>query len=155
MGNQLVEKWRSLYLENLAGKARVSLRRKQKFTPVARVFYSGNEDRWNWSRSKPGIVSGAIRTYKDLVLALQAIAAGDSNHDCYHGVSGLDRERLRTAQSLRDRGVAFEISEVARAGYTELEERYGCPKMRRTSRPRFQNIAREEPKSEWRGWGLY
>ncbi len=61
-----------------------------------------------------------IRTHHGLVAALYTIHSGDMHQDQYHTVSGLDRERLRTAQSLRDRGKEFDPSMIARLGYREL-----------------------------------
>ncbi|MBW2992780.1 hypothetical protein KY345_06200 [Candidatus Woesearchaeota archaeon] len=67
-----------------------------------------------------------IRNHKDLIEALKIIAAGQADHDCYRNVSGLDRERLRHAQSQRDKGERINPYEIARMGYVQLKAQRRC-----------------------------
>ena len=123
-----------LYLENLVQKAKVSRKRKKKFTPNLKRhsathwanhagLYRDEELRkgpkFYHSRKIPR-THIPIKTHGDLVRAIRAIHEGESNHDHYGNVSGLMRERLRLAQSLRDRGLAYDASKIARMNYQEI-----------------------------------
>jgi len=127
-----------LYLEKVAEKGRVVRRRISKFGG------NGNGDQHrtrHWANHTgryrdPELERGpkfyhsqrpvrdhtSIRNYGDLLEAVKSIFSGESSHDHYTGLSSLDRERLRTAQSLRDRGIYFKSSYIARLGYTQLRQ---------------------------------
>ncbi len=73
-----------------------------------------------WHGQKPIRNFNPIKNHKDLMCALNLISTGGKNHDHYRNISGLYRERLRTAQSLRDRNANVNINYIAKAGYFEL-----------------------------------
>ena len=57
------------------------------------------------------------------------IASGERNHDQYANVNGLDRERLRLAQSWRDKGFEYAVSDIFKLGYWEIQEQCGRRKV--------------------------
>ena len=70
--------------------------------------------------SEPTRPHTLVNSHQTLVDAIESIASGRMNQDYFSTTSGLDRERLRTAQSLRDRGIEYNIPYVVRAGHPEL-----------------------------------
>lgn len=123
-------------LERLLTKAKASERRKQKFGEytngdgVRRRHWSNHAGTYKdplrkapkyYHSSLPPRVHRHIKSYQDLVKALKQIAAGKSNHDHYNIMSGLNRERLRYAQSQRDKGNEVRASAVARMGYEQIK----------------------------------
>ncbi|MBW2977746.1 hypothetical protein KY331_02790 [Candidatus Woesearchaeota archaeon] len=133
----------SLPMLYLAQASRVRERRKQKFRPR-----NDNYRRKHWAnhagtfrdeerRKGPkwyhtrGIVRvhKPINSYKDLANAIKMIADGERNHDQYMNVSGLNRERLRLAQSWRDKGIEYAVSDIFKLGYWEIQEQLGRRKV--------------------------
>lgn len=75
-----------------------------------------------WNRPKPVRVYSTFKDYLGLIQALKDILAGRKNQDQYRGIRGLNRARLRTMQSLRDRRLHADLAYIARAGYPELKK---------------------------------
>lgn len=134
------------YLVQLERKSRVVSRRRDKFSKSSRIYrhnhladhsgiyrtYGNREEEplhdvpvlrapkvWRKQRSTP---LRLFEGHASLGSALVLIASGTTNHDHYEHVNGLDRERLRVAQSLRDRGRDVDTRYLARAGYRELAQ---------------------------------
>lgn len=124
-----------LYLEHLEQEARVSERRKSKFCTESEIqrrrhwanragtyaygrYYFGPKF---WRGRKPVRVHRSIRSYQDLSEAISSIAEGVRDQHEFVNVDGLNRERLRMAQSLRDRGRTYDPKVIARADYRQLE----------------------------------
>jgi hypothetical protein len=128
----------------LAEKARVNQRRKAKFNPNC---YTGVKRHWAnhagtykdeelmkgpkyWHGQKPVRVVNPIKSYQDLATAIGLIASGDRNYSNYKGTCGIDEERLRLAQSWRDRGKDYDVSDVVRLGMREIKTELGFGKVR-------------------------
>jgi len=124
-----------LHEERQEEKSRVLLRRRAKFSKPKEISWSSH---WSnhagtykdkdcrlpkyWHHRKQPRIFISIRNHHGLTEAIEAIQAGLRNQDQYHHVCGLYRERLRATQSLRDRGITYAISFLARAGFEELTE---------------------------------
>jgi len=74
-----------------------------------------------WKSQKPPRHYRDIKSYQDLRIAIKLIAEGKRNCDTYVGVSGLNRGRLRLAQSLRDREVSFNVSDIMGYDYRSIK----------------------------------
>ncbi|MEK6875586.1 MAG: hypothetical protein AABX30_02790 [Nanoarchaeota archaeon] len=66
-------------------------------------------------------VNGPINSYSQLVYVMKGIWTGVFNADRYRfSSSGLNRQRLKMAQVLREKGISYNPDYVARMGYKEL-----------------------------------
>ena|SRR3989338_976795 len=130
------------YIDNLIEKARVSARRKADFNPNG---YNGKRIHWAnltgryrdeelrkgpkyWHGQKPVRTHNPIRSYQDLATAIGLIASGDKAFSDYRGVRGIDAGRLRLAQSWRDKGIYYHVSDIVRLSFFEIEEEMGFGK---------------------------
>ncbi|UCD03328.1 MAG: hypothetical protein JSV63_01685 [Candidatus Aenigmatarchaeota archaeon] len=74
-------------------------------------------------RTKPYIRPHlSIRNWPELRTAIQNIHDGARNQDHYKGVDGTTRQRLILAQSLRDRGVPYEVSYIAHLSPDHIDQ---------------------------------
>jgi len=136
------EEFTDLYLNHIIEKARASQRRKTKFNSnghnsrrthwVNRTgTYRDEELRKGpkyWHGQKPIRTNNPIRTYRDLSAAIGLISSGDKNLSDYRGVSGINRERLRLAQSWRDKGRDYDVSDIIKLSMTEMKVELGFGK---------------------------
>jgi hypothetical protein len=139
-----MEKLTGINLDNLIEIARVSQRRKTKFNSNG---YDGVRTHWAnhagtykdeelmkgpkyWNGQKPVRVVNPIKSYQDLATAIGLIVSGDKNYSDYHGVTGINRERLRLAQSWKDKGVGYDVSDVVRLCMCEIKTELGFRKPR-------------------------
>tara|TARA_Y100000310_G_scaffold320195_1_gene376362 strand:- start:2554 stop:3009 length:456 start_codon:yes stop_codon:yes gene_type:complete len=132
-----------LYNENLGRKARVSEKRRKKFTPSvnghkrkhwpnrASSFVNEEERKgpkhWNKRNSATFIPGSArpknpIKSAADLRVALYDISKGLKDHHNYTTNSSLIRDRLKATQSLRDRGVPIDLRYITKADQTQLQK---------------------------------
>ena len=124
-----------LYLENLLTKADVSKRRKKNLSPKQNDFrkshwanHAGTYKDPEFHRfpkfykaNKSVLNHQPIKSRSDLLNALELISNGQKNHDNYKNVSSLNRDRLRLATSLRDRGIKYDPKEISNMHYQEIE----------------------------------
>jgi hypothetical protein len=121
-----------LHEERNLEKSRVANRRKKKFSKPRVSYrthwsnhagtYKDDEMRYPkfWRGQKTIRTFISIRSHVELIEAVKTIQAGERNQDHYHNICGLYRERLRVAQSLRDRSVDYFATVIAGAGFDEL-----------------------------------
>jgi len=121
---------------NFVQASRVRERRKRKFRPrtnnYRRTHWANHAGTFRdkerrigpkWYHTQGYVrVHKPINSYRDLANAIKMIASGERNHDSYVNVSGLNRERLRLAQSWRDRGIEYNVSDICKLGYWEIQE---------------------------------
>ena len=69
-----------------------------------------------------------IKSYQDLETAIGLIAKGYKGFSDYHGVTGINVERLRLAQSWRDRGIQYDVSDIVRLSFSQIKEEMGFGK---------------------------
>ena len=129
-------------IDNLIEKARTSRRRKAGFNHKA---YNGKRTHWAnhtgtyrdeelrkgskyWNGSKPVLVHNPIKSYQDLATAIGLIASGNKNYKDYAEVTGIDRDRLRLAQSWRDREIDYDVSDIVRLSSQEIKNDLGFGK---------------------------
>lgn len=124
-----------LHEERESERSRVRIRRKQKFSrtilsPNLKTHWANHAGTYRdsefkypkyWHGQKPVRTFISLRNHSDLVGALRDIKGGFHNQDHYHNVCGLYRERLRVAQSLRDRHQDYNVLFLARAGFNEIK----------------------------------
>lgn len=133
-----------LCLDHLVHKAEVSRRRKSKFTNQR---YDGKRTHWvnstgryhneedhkgpkYWIHRKPPKIPHSIQSYAELTDAIHSIAAGDKNRTDYKGVAGINYERLKLAQSWKDKGKEYEAKDIIRLNIQEIKEELGFGKVR-------------------------
>jgi|SRR3989344_141722 len=125
----------SLYLVHLMEKTRASRNRKLRLT---KHKYDGPKTHWPnhagtyrdeelkfpkyWNSRMPVIPHNPIKSYQDLSTAIGLILAGDRNYSDYSGVTGIDRERLRLAQSCRDRRIDYDVSDIIKMCYKQIKQ---------------------------------
>lgn len=124
-----------LYIDNLVDKARVSARKKKKLNGHENDSYG---DHWAnhagtyrdedlkkgpkfYRGRKPPRGETSIRSYEDMRTAILDIQVGEKNHDEFRNVNGLNRERLRFAQSLKDRGIDYDVSDTVKMTFSEIK----------------------------------
>lgn len=130
------------YLDHLVEKARARKSRKTEFNSKG---YNGKRTHWAnhagtfkdkelrkgpnyWHGQKPVRVYNPIKSYKDLATAIGLIASGDKGYSDYPGVSGTIRERLRIAQSWRDKRRAYYVSDIVCLTMSEIKKELGFGK---------------------------
>ena len=128
-----------LYIEHLTQKVLTNKRRKADFSHEG---YRGKRTHWSnhagtfrfederkgpkfWHGQRPVLAPTHIGSYRDLAAAIQAIASGDKNYCQYDGTAGINRERLRVAQSWRDRGISYDVSDVVRLSLEQMRDELG------------------------------
>jgi hypothetical protein len=121
-----------LHEERNLEKLRVASRRNTKFSKpkvIYRTHWSNHAGTYKddelkypkfWRGQKPTRVFVSIKSHSELIEAVRTIQVGERNQDHYHNVCGLYRERLRVAQSLRDKGLDYSALVIVRAGFDEL-----------------------------------
>jgi len=131
-----------LGIDHLVEKARASQRRKARFNHTE---YNGKRAHWvnhtgtyqdeelrkgpkYWNGHKPVLVHNPIKSYQDLATAIGLIASGDKNYTNYVGVTGINRDRLRLAQSWRDSGIDYDVSDIVRLSSQEIKIELGFGK---------------------------
>lgn len=127
------------YLYHMIEKVRVSQRRRTKFNSNR---YNGVRTHWAnhagtyrdeelrrgpkyWHGQKSTRWDNPIKTYQDLSTAIGLISSGDKSLRDYRGVSGINNERLRVAQSWRDKGVDYDVSSIVRLSMAEMKVELG------------------------------
>lgn len=144
MPNQLEERLYSngSYIEHLTEKAMTSARRKSKVTPTNQIrkrthwvnrtgIYKDKELQKcpkYWKSQKPVLTYKPIQTPQDLSIAIGLIATGERDFSEYRGVTGINKERLRLAQSMRDRRWDYDISDIMELSFDKIKERLGFGK---------------------------
>ena len=143
------EEFSDLYLDHLIEKA--SQRRKIKFNSNRHNgvrthwanhagTYKDNELRKGpkyWHGQKPVRENNPIKTYQDLSTAIRLIALGDKSYSDYRGVSGINNDRLRLAQSWGDKGIDYDVSDIVRLSMAEIKMEFGFGK------PSFGQVYRQ------------
>jgi len=131
-----------LCIDDLVEKAITSRRRKIRFNHTR---YNGKRTHWvnhtgtyrdeelkkgpkYWNGHKPVLVLNPIKSYQDLATAIGLIASGDKNCGDYVGATGIDRDRLRLAQSWRDKGINYDVSDIVRLNSQEIKDEFGFGK---------------------------
>ena len=125
----------SLYLMHLMEKTRASRNRKLRLT---KHKYDGPKTHWPnhagsykddemkipkyWNRKAPVAPHNPIKSYQDLSTAIGLILSGDRNYSDYSGVAGINRERLRLAQSSRDRAIGYDASDIVKMCYKQIRQ---------------------------------
>jgi len=144
------EEFTDLYLNHLIEKARASQRRKTKFNSDGhngvRTHWANHAGTYRdeelrkgpkyWHGQKPVRGDNPIKTYQDLSTAIGLIASGDKSYSDYRGVSGINNDRLRLAQSWKDKGRDYDISDVVGLSMAEIKIEFGFGK------PRFGQVYR-------------
>lgn len=136
------DEFSGLYLDHLVEKARASQRRKTKFNSNG---HNGKRTHWvnhagtyrdgelrkgpkYWNGQKPVRVDNPIKSYQDLATAIGLIASGDKSYSDYMGVSGINGNRLRLAQSWKDKGLNYDVSDIVCLSMSEIKEEFGFGK---------------------------
>jgi len=127
-----------LYLDHLVDKARVSARRESKFNhnrydgkrytfPKRTGEYKDKELMKGpkyWRGRKPILLYNPIKSYQDLAAAVGLIISGKKGYHNYMGkVTGLNRARLKLAQTWKSQGESFTISDIVKLGYDEIKRK--------------------------------
>ena len=137
-----------LYLDHLIEKARASQRRKRKFNSNGhngvRTHWANHAGTYRdeelkrgpkyWHGQKPVRGDNLVKTYQDLSTAIRLIASGNKNYSDYRGVSGINNDRLRIAQSWRDKGKDYDVSDIVKLSIAEMKKELGFGK------PRFGRV---------------
>lgn len=127
-----------LCIDHLVRKAEVSKRRKKNLNGHGNDTYGQhgsnmagtyrNEELRKGPKfyrdRKPTRAETSIRSYEDIKNAILDIQNGDRNHDHFRNVNGLNRERLRYAQSLRDRGIGYNVSDIVKISLSEIQRNF-------------------------------
>jgi hypothetical protein len=134
-----------LYLDHLVEKANVSQRRKTKFKPNGDTnrgeHWANHTGTYRdeeimkgpkyWRGQKPVKGNNPIQSYPDLSTAIQLIAAGEKNYNNFRGVSsGINDCRLRLAQSWRDKGIGYDVSDIMRLSIDRINQELGFGRVR-------------------------
>ncbi|MDP3734015.1 MAG: hypothetical protein Q8R37_02200 [Nanoarchaeota archaeon] len=142
--NGLSRKYNQLYLDHLVQKAEVSQRRESTVTHqhydgkrrhcIDRTGRYHNEEFQRgpkyWKPQKPQRIPNSIRSYAELTDAINSIAAGDTNRTDYKGVTGINYERLKLAQSWKDKGKEYTLYNIICLRSEEIKEELGFGKAR-------------------------
>lgn len=129
------ELFNEIYIEHTLEKCYRTQRRKNKFNSKVKRY---KKKHWpnrtgefrdpdyrrgpKHYRTKPqSIPNISINGWSELRAALLDIRSGERNHDHYRGISGLNRERLRLAQSLRDKKVNYKISYIIQLNFEQIQ----------------------------------
>lgn len=127
-----------LHVERIIEKARVSLKRFDEGAANSEEI-KGKKTHWAnrtgeykdkeqmrvpkfWSGQKPVRINNPISTHQDLTAALSAIASGERGYSHYPRVIGIDRERLRLAESWRDRGISYKPADIIQLGMDDIKQ---------------------------------
>ncbi|MBI2542110.1 hypothetical protein HYV80_05360 [Candidatus Woesearchaeota archaeon] len=136
------EKVTDMCIDDLVEKARASQRRKWRFNHNG---HNGKRAHWvnhtgtyqdeesrkgpkYWNGHKPVLVHNPIKSYQDLATAIGLIASGDKNYTDYAGVTGINRDRLRLAQSWRDSNRNYDVSGIVKLSSQEIKIELGFGK---------------------------
>lgn len=140
---EIKEKVGELYAEHLAIKLKTRRRRDKKFNNGN--GHKGKRTHWKnltgnyadeelrigpkyWRGQNPVLVHSSIRNYRDLKKAIGSIGVGLTNMRDYENVTGINRERLRLAQSWRDKGRSYKVSDIIRLSLDKIREELGYGK---------------------------
>ena len=83
-----------------------------------------------WHKHRPERINNPIKSYGDLIEAIGAIYSGREDYSQYRGVTGINRDRLRVAQSFRHQGVTFGVYEIMHMSREEIRQQLGYGKSR-------------------------
>jgi len=131
-----------LCIDHLVEKARANLRREARLNHIG---YNGKRAHWAnhagiyrdeelrkgpkyWKGHKPFLVHNPIKSYQDFATVIGSIASGNKNYSDYAGVTGIDRDRLRLAQSWRDKGINYDVSRIVQLSSQEIKNELGFGK---------------------------
>ena len=77
----------------------------------------------NSQRTMPYTPSNpSFKTYKGFRKAIGEVYEGLTNSDCYNNLAGINRDRLRVAQSLRDLGISRPLRKITKMNWKQIEE---------------------------------
>lgn len=146
LGVRRLEAQAPLYVERIIEKARVSLKRFDEGFDEGTANVEeieGKKTHWAnrtgeykdeeqmrapkfWKGKKPVIDKNIFDTHLDLRDALSAIASGEKQYNHYHSqhfrLTGIDRERLRLAQSWHDRGIFYTPANIIQLGMDDIKK---------------------------------
>ena len=125
-------------IDHIVMKSKVSTRRKTKFgrngngymprtrwvnlTGVFRDEELRRDPKYWLTPSKRPIATSRLQSHNEVATAIKMIQCGERDWDEYRGVTGINRERIRLAQVLRDRKVDYDVSYIIGLGYQEIQK---------------------------------
>ena len=77
-----------------------------------------------WYGQKSVKSNNPIRSYQNLATAIKLIASGDKRYDDYKGVSGISKDRLRLAQSWKDKEMNYDVSDIICLNRSNIKEKF-------------------------------
>ncbi len=133
-----IEEFSNPYLNHFVEKVGVSKRRSTKFSSNG---YNGKRIHWinrtgmfrdeelrkgpkYWHGQKSIKSDNPIRSYQDLRIAIKLITSGDRCYNDYKGIFRINRDRLRLAQSWKDRSLNYNISDIVGLNRSEIKRNF-------------------------------
>lgn len=131
-----IGEFNDLYLDHLIDKARVSAKRNSKFKHnnyneprIPRLMCTGEykdaelmKGPKYYKKQKLKLLDNLIKSYQDLAEAVNLIISGEKTYQNYLGkVHGINRARIKLAQTWKSQGKSFTISDIVKLNYDEIK----------------------------------